>query len=407
MKLRFIISEIFLFILLFWFSFACEHLQLVYQEYILVLLGIGCLLGGFYRKIWVRFKNSLFLLFVIFVVTMVISIEFAYNKKHAIEFFYIPLFAILVFGLMLTLEIEKLKFKISYILSILAFLVLIFGLQEFLFHKNILYEKILPNPFYRFIGKRMISFHYHPSVLATYFLCVIPFSIFLIKLKRNQRDLIIGFLGLSASLSGILLTFTRMAFLILFICFSFYFLLTKKKYLIYIFLVFMILTSVATISINNNSSFYRFSPFNPYHIGSIQYRLERVPITFKIWMIQPITGVGLGNFRYLFNVFGQKGTPYEFKIPDNMYLSLLSETGILGLFSFFLFLFFLFYSSFKKIRNLCEVDREFLKISILGCCMLLFNMLSYDMFYWHMPLFFFWFYAGLIASFCVRNEPDL
>jgi len=393
---------------LIWFSFVCEYLQMTYQIYFLIFLGVGFILAIFLQRwYWPDLKKFPEMTFLIFIFAIFVSMRYACNRKITYPYFYIPLISFFTFYSIQSLKIKELRYKITYLLSISAFLVFVFGLQEFIFKRNFLYEQFISNPFYRFIGKRMMSFHYHPSVLATYFLCVIPFSVFLIKSKRNQRDLIIGFLGLGASLSGILLTFTRTAFLILFICFFFYFLLTKKKYLIYIFLFFLILTSVATLLINKNSSFSRFSPFNPYHVGSIKYRLERVPIAFKIWMIQPFTGVGFGNFRHLFNVFGQKVTPYEFKIPDNMYLSLLSETGLLGLCSFILFLFSLFHYALKKIKLLSGRSREFLKISIFGFCMLLLNMLSYDMFYWHMPLFFFWFYAGLIASFCVKNEPDI
>jgi O-antigen ligase len=308
-----------------------------------------------------------------------------------------------VFYTIQLLNWKESKFKISYFLSIFAFLVFIFGLQEFFFKKNILYDHLISNPFYRFLGKRMMSFHYHPSVLATYFLSVLPFSIFLAKFKRNQKDLIVGLLGVCSCLLGTLVTFTRTAFLILFICFSFYFFIIKKKYLIYIFLFSIVLISVATVFMNKNTSFARFSPFNPYHIGSIRYRLARIPIAIEVWMLQPLTGVGFGNFRYLFNVFGNKKTPYEFKIPDNMYLSLLSETGILGSVSFLLFLFILLHFTFKKMNSLSGEDKGFLRCNVLGFCMLLLNMLSYDMFYWHMPLFFFWFYVGLIASICMNK----
>lgn len=233
---------------------------------------------------------------------------------------------------------QNLKFRVSSLLSIFAFLVFIFGLQEPLLGKNVLYENLIFNPFHRFLGKRMMSFHYHPSVLATYFLSVLPFSIFLAKFQRNQKDLIVALLGVCSCLLGTLLTFTRTAFLILFICFSFYFFIIKKKYLIYIFLSSIVLISVATVSMSKNTSFSRFSPLNPY----IRYRLEKIPIAAEIWMPQPFTGVGFGNFRHLFNVFGNKRTPYEFKIPDNMYLSLLSETGILGSGSFFtIFVYFI------------------------------------------------------------------
>lgn len=54
-------------------------------------------------------------------------------------------------------------------------------------------------------------------------------------------------------------------------------------------------------------------------------------------------------------------------------------------------------------NSLSGEDKGFFRWNVLGFCMLLLNMLSYDMFYWHVPLFFFWFYAGLIASICINK----
>jgi len=392
-------KEFFFYLLFFWFSFSPEYLQVKFQLYVLIILGINIFLEFFlFPKFGIKVKNLANLAFWLFIFSTLLSIKYAYSKKIAGAFFYIPLFSIFVFYQAQFLNLKEYKFKTARVLSVFAFLVFLFGLQEFLFKQNILYKRLIPNPYLRFLGKRMISFHYHPSVLATYFLIVLSLAIFLIKTRKSKSDLMIGTLGIFSCLLGILLTFTRTAFLILFISFFLYFLGSKRKYVLYLVLIFLLLLVSSSLLSKRYEIFSRFSLSNSYHIGSIRYRLERIPIAIDMFEMKPLTGVGFGNFRYLFDIFYFKETPYEFKIPDNMYLSLLSETGILGLGSFFLFLFSLFYSSLKKIRNLAGEDKEFLKISILGFCMLLLNMFSYDMFYWHMPLFFFWFYAGLLAN---------
>ncbi|MFN7170146.1 MAG: hypothetical protein ACK4NT_02750, partial [Candidatus Omnitrophota bacterium] len=93
-----------------------------------------------------------------------------------------------------------------------------------------------------------------------------------------------------------------------------------------------------------------------------------------------------------------KDVPYEFKIPDNMYLTIFAETGLLGLFCFLFFISGLLRRAVRTLRIIAQEEREFLFILICGFIAILFNMASYDLFYWHMPLYFFWIYAGLIRG---------
>ncbi|MFN7170941.1 MAG: O-antigen ligase family protein [Candidatus Omnitrophota bacterium] len=139
---------------------------------------------------------------------------------------------------------------------------------------------------------------------------------------------------------------------------------------------------------------------------SISYRLERFPTVFKMLKEHPFTGVGIENFRYLFDKYhAQQNIPYEFKIPDNMYLMLLAETGLIGFIAFLYFLFNLLRKSLKAMAD--EENGQFLRLCICGFFGLLFNMFSYDLFYWNMPFCFFWMYAGIIKSYSdLQNEKN-
>ncbi len=56
-------------------------------------------------------------------------------------------------------------------------------------------------------------------------------------------------------------------------------------------------------------------------------------MTFNMLKDHPFFGVGFKNFRVKFNRYKidkNENTPMEFRIPDNMYLTLLAETGVVG-----------------------------------------------------------------------------
>jgi O-antigen ligase len=85
-------------------------------------------------------------------------------------------------------------------------------------------------------------------------------------------------------------------------------------------------------------------------------------------------------------------------IPDNMYLSLLSESGILGLLAFLIFIFLLIKRGAQRFN--AEKDRQ-VKLTILMplCALagLLVNMAAYDLFYWDNPLMLFSLICGFIT----------
>jgi putative inorganic carbon (hco3(-)) transporter len=51
----------------------------------------------------------------------------------------------------------------------------------------------------------------------------------------------------------------------------------------------------------------------------------------NMFLAQPWTGVGIGNFNVLFDQYGVQGWPYSRGHAHNYYLHMLGETGIIGL----------------------------------------------------------------------------
>ena len=119
------------------------------------------------------------------------------------------------------------------------------------------------------------------------------------------------------------------------------------------------------------------------------YRLTRVKMTFKILKDHPLFGIGFNHFRIRFNEYcppEDRGRElYEFMIPDNMYLTFLAETGLLGASGFLVFIFLLFKRGFKRI------------IPISSLAGLLVNMGAYELFYWYNPYMFFCLLCGFVG----------
>ena len=135
-------------------------------------------------------------------------------------------------------------------------------------------------------------------------------------------------------------------------------------------------------------------------VGWFYYRGERFLTTFKMLKDHPFVGVGLDNYRIIFDRYhAWIGTPIEFKIPDNMYLMILGETGIIGFLSFLVFIFFLFrnaISTFCLIKD--EYLREFLIVLMLALIGICVNMDTYELFYFTETTYQFWILVGIVVS---------
>ncbi|MCX6723471.1 MAG: O-antigen ligase family protein, partial [Candidatus Staskawiczbacteria bacterium] len=137
-----------------------------------------------------------------------------------------------------------------------------------------------------------------------------------------------------------------------------------------------------------------------------KYRLARYDTTFKILKKHLFLGVGLDNYRYVFDEYHQeKFIPDYWKVPDNMFLSILGETGIFGFFSFILFMIMLLKKGFLFFNsNLKNENTEISFILVLAIMGILFSMMTYDLFYWTVPFYMFWIYCGMLSS--ITIEPD-
>lgn len=119
----------------------------------------------------------------------------------------------------------------------------------------------------------------------------------------------------------------------------------------------------------------------------------------KILKEHPFVGIGFNHFRIRFNEY-REGEEFltEFMIPDNMYLTFLAETGIIGTLGFLIFIILLLKRGLHTLHKLKEGARkQMLVICLASLVGLLVNMGGYDLFYWNNPFMIFCMLCGFIA----------
>lgn len=192
---------------------------------------------------------------------------------------------------------------------------------------------------------------YHPSYDSTHFLpvgftrhhttfaftLIFLFHILLSQLlfSKDTRKKLILVSGCAFCLVGTLFTFSRGAWVALFISTSLVFLLVNWKQLLKVFMFFGILFSGLCVI----SPGFRFRIFS-LNLTDNKERLELWQVCLKMFQESPWFGQGYDSFGFRFAKFStlhltSPETPLD---PHNMYLEFLATSGLVGLFCFLVFL---------------------------------------------------------------------
>jgi O-antigen ligase len=206
------------------------------------------------------------------------------------------------------------------------------------------------------LGKELVA----GSFLAQIFAPVLGLIVFLIFFKKlNLIKIFFLISSLVYILLACLITGERMNFifltsliLILFSLILFY----KKefnKFFLLILLLFILFFSAFNFSKNVETRYKEFSSVVTNITYSSWWKLYNS--AYRLWLKKPLIGYGLKNYRVncdleLTDINLENPHQLCSTHPHNLYLELLSETGLIGLLFFLSFFFIFFKKVFKKIK---------------------------------------------------------
>lgn len=395
-------------------SFFPEPIHAEFTIINLVFMGVFLsvfLLEKQYRRVFLSLNDWPLWVLVLFLLSGCVM---AKDYAEAVNtYIYIAIFCTCLYYIGKCMLFDQRDIKIVFgIICICAFAVSIIGLIELGFGKNVIYENHVYNPYYiRYSFPdyyRTMSTQLNPVVLGTYLLGCLPF----ISYFTNSKNLFVRFLSILGTIVVIWLilsTFSRGVFLGL-IAMAFFYLIAKKYYRFTLILAMFLILLVSAASYSNDSNISRFG-FKRFILGSSDsiispYRFDRVQMAQRMLKNNILFGIGYQHFRIRFDEFckpGDQNTPHEFKIADNMYLTLLAETGIVGFSGFLIFTAVLFKRWAGQFRQVAEERKGILLVPMMALTALLVNMMAYELFYWHSPFMFFCLIIGFINFSANKN----
>jgi len=398
--------------LLWWVSFVPEPVQLQYRNITSAALVILLFISIFAQKSRLRrllFEKQDILLWLYLLAVIICGVFLAKERYQSLIWFYRVILPVPFLYLLAKNEINKMSGSlIAKSLCLFSSIVALIGLAEFIFRGNFIYDYFTYNPYYYrflYLQHRMMTTLVHPAVAGSYLLVSLPFSFLLVSTK-NRLLKWLGILCVTPIISGIILTFSRGTLFGMFVLLWVYFWRKNRKLFIKIFIIGAFSLFILSSILGKGSSLQRFG-FNGLTNKSLyQYRIVRLCVTYKMLRDHPFSGLGLNHYRILFDkYYGSPEVPFEWKIPDDAYLSILGETGTIGFFTFIIFMGFLLKNAFRYFYSINDKDTKNLLIAIIaGIIGLMVNFLTYDTLYWQTPLYLFWILVGMVSGLIATRQ---
>ena len=263
--------------------------------------------------------------------------EFAISASYLVRFFSYVLFSLVVLNLVKLdiLKVDSIKLMIVYS----GIFLFIAGLVQLAFLPDL--ETLDPSLGWDPHKNRMVSTFFDPNFLGSYFVVCLAVSFRMIENIRNKK--LFDYLPAMVFLVGIFLTFSRSAWLATSVLL--FFILLKKKFLLFISLSIVLLAIFAVPRIQTRIS----GITDPQ--DSAQFRLISWKNTWEIAKDNWVFGVGYNVFRYAQKEFGFIGEAnLETRSgagSDSSLLLVLATTGIIGLIFFTGFIIVVLLSSLK------------------------------------------------------------
>jgi putative inorganic carbon (HCO3(-)) transporter len=193
----------------------------------------------------------------------------------------------------------------------------------------------------------------HPTLLSLYVNLLLPFLIFG---ALNLRKKAIYFAGVISVFLIIFLTYTRTQILLFFFAGIYCVIFMrgragKKLYKSAAGVVAVVVVLMAVLAVGYIKYDEIYTRIVDAPESSVTSRLMLAWIAINMFLSNPIFGAGWNNFIYVMSKYDEFGLSASVAYPvHNMYLLVLSETGILGLISYLAFLFVLVRKAWRAAR---------------------------------------------------------
>jgi putative inorganic carbon (HCO3(-)) transporter len=292
---------------------------------------------------------------------------------------------------------------VSALLLFVAGGVALYAVIEYYAGFNPLYEFFWTHrPVYRMyrISGRPFATQFNMVPLASLMLAAIPFGLVRRNHTIRERSLIAGVVVLLTIC--LLLTRSRGPFLGL-ILMALLLVLVRRRYaMLAAGLALSAGLVLAADHLPGEWSRFGYRRLIAEHGGAIsEYRLTRVRMALAMARERPLTGQGLLQFREQFEAFHPLGKEAgrTFRTADNMYLTLLVETGLVGLSAFVLFALWLLVPALVALwRGGPEAARGPPAAALLAFVGLLVGHAHYNLLYHTGPAMLFFLIAGFLAG---------
>jgi len=396
---------------IFWSSVSTQVIQGQYINIEIVYLIFLCLIAASYRahKHFIFSSEDMF--FCLYLILVTVGIFLCKDKHRAFAFYkaFVPVLGLTYFiGKTLAVKELKLVRSVIFTIALCVFIVSMVGFVEMLFKKNPVFF-LKDHPFVRLhpFGERMMSTLLHPSVLGSYFVITLPACFFMMEKENKKIIKITGLFIMMLGVSALFFTFSRGAWLAAIISFFIYYWKRHKKFLLFLMIFFAVLFCLSIIFSAHNH-FVRVMLFSLKGIktGLIsESRIDYVPLMWRMIKGHELFGIGLDHYRVLFSAYSAERIVDVLRIPDNMYFTIVLETGILSFLSYIAFVAIVLRRGFTFIgRAKNSEHKNMMVVFLAGLTGFMIKIFTYDAFYWFAPVAFFGLYMGLCSGLSYKSS---
>ena len=288
---------------------------------------------------------------------------------------------------------------------IVAVLVAVIGWTEMVTHHNVIFERWVPfRQYAQFIRQpRMMSTQGQPIIVGTLLIVALPLALIRVQAAATVWRRCGWALVVACLASAVVLTFSRGSLIALTVAAGSCTLAVGRRAWLLGLLIAVCAVVIAASAWSHNgrnadvAGVVRYSVQGLRHAGG-PGRWDRAALAWRMARDHPLWGVGLNHYRLLFDRYRPGNVvPKVMQIPDNMYLTLLAETGWLGLVAFGWLVWRAGRRWHRTLALLSDpADRGVWAALGAGWFGLLANMLTYDALLWLLPLAVFWLWLGAL-----------